>query len=92
VVEETTGDEFMGIVEPIIEDTGADTVASVTFDKISLITGEITGSVVLVTFIVVEDDDALLFAFGFSMLFLVVFLGGGLTISESNFPLLKSMH
>jgi hypothetical protein len=83
----------MGIVTPTIEQTGAEIVAPVTFDKISLITGEIIDYVTLDTLDVVEEDGPLLLLFPFGLsVSCLTFLGGGLTISGSDLPLLKSIQ
>jgi hypothetical protein len=91
VVEGTTVDVGIVIVALTTEDIGAETVAPLALGTISLITGEIMASETL------EAVDAfepllLLFPFGFSIFCLGLLLGGGLTISGSNFPFLKSIH
>jgi hypothetical protein len=95
VIEGIVVDALIGIVMPIIEELGADMVAPDTFETASLTAGEIIVSTALVVFDVLEGPDALLLLFAFTLsmlLFLFVFLGGGLTISGSFFPLLKNMH
>ena len=84
-------DDGIAMVAGFIEDVGAETVAPVALGIISLITGETIASETL------EAVDGfepllLLFPFGFSMLCLGLFLGGGLTISGSDLPFLKSIH
>jgi hypothetical protein len=91
VVEGTTVDVGIVIVALTTEDVGAEIIAPLALGTISLITGEIMASETL------EAVDAfepllLLFPFGFSILCLGLLLGGGLTISGSNFPFLKSIH
>ena len=91
VVEGTTVDVGIVIVTLTTEDVGAETVAPEALGIISLITGETIASETL------EAVDAfepllLLFPFGFSIFCLGLLLGGGLTISGSSFPFLKSIH
>jgi hypothetical protein len=91
VVEGAVVDDGISIVAVIIEDVGAETVAPVTLGIFSLITGETIAPEVLEA---VEgfEPPLLLFPLELSMFDLVLFLGGGLTISGSNFPFLKSIH
>ena len=91
VVEGTTVDVGIVIVALTTEDIGGETVAPLALGTISLITGEIIASETLE---VVEGFEPLLLLFPFvtSMFYLGLFLGGGLTISGSDFPFLKSIH
>jgi hypothetical protein len=91
VIEGIVVDALIGIVTPIVEELGAKMVAPDTFDTVSLTAGKTTVSTALVTFDELEGPDALLLLFMFA-LSILLFLGGGLTISGIFFPLLKNMH
>jgi hypothetical protein len=91
VVEGTTVDVGIVIVALTTEDIGAETVVPLALGTISLITGEIMASETLEA-VDTFEPLLLLFPFGFSMFCLGLLLGGGLTISGSNFPFLKSIH
>jgi hypothetical protein len=90
VVEVATMGGGIAIEVFTIEDVGVEIDAPVTLVTISLITGETIVSETLEV-VVGFEPLLLLFPFGFSM-FCLVFLGGGLTISGSDFPFLKSIH
>jgi hypothetical protein len=91
VVEGIVVDIGIAMVAVTTEDVGAETVVPVTLGITSLITGEIMDSEALVA---VDAFEPLLglFPLGFSMFCLGLILGGGLTISGSDFPFLRSIH
>ena len=91
VVEGTTIDVGIVIVALTTEDVGAETVAPLALGTISVITGEIVASETLET-VAGFEPLLLLFPFVTSMFCLGLFLGGGLTISGSDFPFLRSIH
>ena len=88
MVEGTTVDVGIVIVALTTEDIGAETVVPLALGTISLITGDIMASETLEA---VDTFEPLLLLF-ISMFCLGLLLGGGLTISGSNFPFLKSIH
>jgi hypothetical protein len=93
VVEDTTADDGMGMVAPTIEEIWAEIFAPVIFVRISLITGETIDSLTLDTVDAVNEDDPLLLLFPFELsISCLMFMGGGLTILESDLPLRKSIH
>jgi hypothetical protein len=91
VVEGTIVDIGIAIVAFTNENCGAEVDAPVALGIVSLITGETTASDTFETVVGLEPL-LLLFPFGFSIFCLGLFLGGGLTISGSDFPFLRSIH
>ena len=90
VVEGTTIDVGIVIVALTTKDVGAETVAPLALGAISVITGETIASETLEA-VAGFDPLWLLFPFATSM-FCLGFLSGGLTISGSDFPFLRSIH